>query len=90
MKRIVEIKGKFVLLEGNTPIKVISSEELDKIRQENRKKLQAKIRKYILIKLAREIENTALNIVFSTNPADKEYYKELQQLHFEEILRRGN
>jgi GTP-binding protein EngB required for normal cell division len=90
MKRILEIKGKFVLFENNTPIKVVSPKELDKIRQENREKLKAKIRRYTLLKLAREIEITALNIVTSTHSADKEYYEKLQRLHFEEILRRSN
>lgn len=90
MKRILEIKGKFVLIENNIPIRVISPEELDKIRQENREKLKAQIRRYTLLKLAREIEKTALDIVLSTNPADKEYYEKLQRLHFEEILRRSN
>lgn len=90
MKRILEIKGKFVLFENNTPIRVISPEELNMIRQENREKLKAQIRRYTLLKLAREIEKTALDIVLSTNPADKEYYEKLQKLHFEEILRRSN
>lgn len=90
MKRILEIKGKFVLIENNIPIRVISPEELDKIRQENREKLKAQIRRYTLLKLAREIEKTALDIVLPSTQEEREYYKNLQKLHFEEILRRSN
>lgn len=90
MERILKINGRFILFKDNTPIKVISPEELDRIRQENRKKLQAKIRRYTLLKLAAEIEHTVSNIVLSRHQEDKEYYEELQKLHFEEILRRSN
>lgn len=90
MKRILEIKGKFVLIENNIPIRVISPEELAKIRQENKEKLKAKIRRYTLLKLAAEIEKTALDIVLAKTESDVEYYKGLQKLHFEEILRRSN
>lgn len=90
MQNIRIIKGTFILFEDNTPIRVVSKEFVKQFQENNRKKLINKISKYTLLKLAREIEKTALNIVLSTTQKDIEYYKSLQKLHFEEILRRSN
>lgn len=90
MQSIKIIKGAFVLFENNTPIKVVSKEFVKKFQEDNRKKLIDKISKYTLLKLAREIEKTALDIVLPATQKDREYYKSLQKLHFEEILRRSN
>lgn len=90
MKHIKTIKGAFVLFEDNTPIKVVSEEFVKKVREDNRKELINKISKYTLLKLAAEIEKTALDIVLPSTQEEREYYKNLQKLHFEEILRRSN
>ena len=90
MQSIKIIKGAFVLFEDNTPIKVVSEEFVKKVREDNKKKLINKISKYTLLKLAAEIEKTALDIVLAKTESDVEYYKNLQKLHFEEILRRSS
>lgn len=90
MQSIKIIKGAFVLFEDNTPIKVVSEEFVKKVQEDNKKKLINKISKYTLLKLAAEIEKTALDIVLPATQEDREYYKSLQKLHFEEILRRSN
>lgn len=88
MKRIVKIKEYFVLVENNTPIKVITQEELNELLQKQKEELKAKIRKYTLLKLAREIEYTALLIITTNSKSEKKELEDLQKLHFEEILRR--
>lgn len=90
MQNIRIIKGAFVLFEDNAPIKCVSKEFVKQFQENNRKKLINKISKYTLLKLAREIEKTALDIVLARTESDIEYYKNLQKLHFEEILRRSN
>lgn len=90
MQNIRILKGAYVLFEDNTPIRVVSKEFVKQFQENNRKELINKISKYTLLKLAAEIEKTALDIVLAKTESDIEYYKNLQKLHFEEILRRSN